>query len=204
LFINYRRRVIDAPAATLSGRENGSAVEEMSVKISVLISGFAALILVCQAGAARADGPGDPAAVTSDDGKYFDKDGNPTFSIKEDGTVDWYTYNGFRRYHSECHVCHGPAGEGSSFAPALKESVRRLSYGDFLGIVASGRKNISTAAENVMPAFGDNRNVMCYIDDIYVYLRARAYDKVGPARPEKRDDRPATFAKNEAACMGPL
>ncbi len=172
------------------------------MKTCLVVSGFAALILVFQAVAVRAEGPGDPTAVTSEDGKFSDKDGNPTFRVKDDGTVDWYTYSGFRRYHSECHVCHGPLGNGSSFAPALKESVKRLSYGDFIGVVASGRKNVTTAQENVMPAFGDNRNVMCYIDDIYVYLRARAYDKVGLTRPDKHDDRPDTFAKNEAACTG--
>ncbi|MGH7003177.1 MAG: hypothetical protein ACREIP_04445, partial [Alphaproteobacteria bacterium] len=37
------------------------------------------------------------AAVASDDnGKYADAEGNPTFKIKEDGTVDWYTYSGYR------------------------------------------------------------------------------------------------------------
>ena len=41
-----------------------------------------------------------------------------------DGVVDWYTYSGFRRYHSECHVCHGPDGMGSSFAPALLDSLK--------------------------------------------------------------------------------
>jgi methanol metabolism-related c-type cytochrome len=172
------------------------------VNIRVMTIGFAALMLVLGAGASRADGPGDAAAATSDDGKYFDKAGNPTYKIEEDGAVDWYTYSGFRRYHSECHVCHGPAGDGSSFAPALKESLKRISYSDFLGIVASGRRNVTTSQENVMPAFGDNRNVMCYIDDIYVYLRARANDAVGRVRPEKHDDRPDTFAKNENACMG--
>lgn len=84
----------------------------------------------------------------------------------------------------------------------MKDSLKRISYADFLGIVASGRKNVTTAQENVMPAFGDNRNVMCYIDDIYVYLRARANDAVGRARPEKHDDRPEAFAKAEDACMG--
>jgi len=44
----------------------------------------------------------------SEDGKYLDKEGSPTFKIASDGTVDWYTYSGYRRYHSECHVCHGP------------------------------------------------------------------------------------------------
>ncbi len=53
-------------------------------------------------------------------------DGTPTFHVcKKDGTlvVDWYTYNGYRRYHSECHVCHGPNGLGSSYAPALAKSL---------------------------------------------------------------------------------
>jgi len=44
------------------------------------------------------------AAVTDEGGKYFDADGNPTFKIKADGTVDWYAFSGYRRYHSDCHV----------------------------------------------------------------------------------------------------
>jgi hypothetical protein len=53
-----------------------------------------------------------------------------------------------------------------------------------------------------MPAFGNNPNVMCYIDDIYIYLRARADDAVGRVRPAKHEDRPEAFAKAEDACMG--
>ena len=71
------------------------------------------------------------------DGKYLDNDGDPTFKVAPDGTVDWYTYSGYRRYHSDCHVCHGPDGEGSTYAPALKNSVKTMNYGDFLG---GGRK----------------------------------------------------------------
>ena len=141
-------------------------------------------------------------AVRSEDGKYIDKDGNPTYKIGADGTVDWYTYSGYRRYHSECHVCHGPDGEGSSYAPALKDSLKRINYGEFLGIVAGGRSNVSTSQESVMPAFGNNPNVMCYIDDIYVYLRARANDAMGRVRPEKREDKPAAYTKAEDVCFG--
>jgi methanol metabolism-related c-type cytochrome len=165
------------------------------------VSLLAASALVLWTGAVRADGPGDSAAVKTEDGKSFDKEGNPTYRIAQDGTVDWYTYSGFRRYHSECHVCHGPNGDGSSFAPALKDSLKRISYGDFLGIVAGGRKNVTTAQENVMPAFGQNPNVMCYLDDIYVYLRARSNDAVGRVRPEKHEDKSQAFAKSEDACM---
>ncbi len=41
--------------------------------------------------------------------------------VVEDGKVDFGTYNGYRRYHSFCHVCHGPDALGSSYAPALIE-----------------------------------------------------------------------------------
>src|SRR5437588_12371522 len=147
-------------------------------------------LFVAAATFAFADGSGDPTAVKNEDGKYYDKEGNPTYSVKPDGTVDWYTYSGYRRYHSECHVCHGPDGEGSTYAPALKASLKTMSYGDFLAILASGRKNVSSSSESVMPAFGDNPNVACYMDDLFVYLRARANEAVGRVRPPQREDKP--------------
>ena len=75
--------------------------------------------------------------VKEEDGKYFDADGNPTFKIQDDGTVDWYTFSGYRRYHSDCHVCHGPDGVGSSYAPALADSLKTIDYATFLSIVAA-------------------------------------------------------------------
>jgi methanol metabolism-related c-type cytochrome len=162
----------------------------------------AALVLAAGVSAAHADGSGDPAAVSQEDGKYLDKDGTPTYKVQADGTVDWYTYSGYRRYHSECHVCHGPDGEGSTYAPALKNSLKTLSYGDFLGVVASGRKNVSSSSESVMPAFGSNVNVACYMDDLYIYLRARANEAVGRVRPAKREAKPDAYTKAEESCIG--
>jgi len=168
------------------------------IRISAIVLALSALVNTV----ALAAPPGDPTAVKSEDGKYFDKDGNPTYKIQADGTVDWYTYSGYRRYHSDCHVCHGPDGEGSSYAPALKNSLKYLDYAGFLGIVAAGRKNVNTAQESVMPAFGTNPNVTCYLDDIYIYLRARANDAIGRVRPEKREPKPEAFTKAEDACFG--
>jgi methanol metabolism-related c-type cytochrome len=148
-----------------------------------------------------ADGSGDPKPVKNVDGKYVDAKGTPTYNIGADKSVDWYTYSGFRRYHSECHVCHGPDGEGSSYAPALSDSLKTLSYEEFYGIVVGGRQNTGAGKENVMPGFADNKNVMCYLDDIYVYLRARANDAVGRGRPGKHEDKPAGFDKAEENCM---
>ena len=180
--------------------EDTQTFEDKLLRIIFLLT--AAIVLIAAGGAAFADGSGDPAAGKSEDGKYLDKQGNPTYKIAADGTVDWYTYSGYRRYHSECHVCHGPDGMGSSYAPALKDSLKTMSYGDFLGVVASGRKNVSTSQDNVMPAFGANPNVACYMDDLYVYLRARANDALGRVRPAKHEDKSPAYTEAENSCMG--
>ncbi len=152
--------------------------------------------------AARADGSGDPAVASNDNGKYADKDGNPTYNIHSDGMVDWYTFSGFRRYHSDCHVCHGPNGEGSSYAPALANSLKTLSYSDFANIVTNGRKNVNVANDKVMPAFASNVNVMCFMDDIYVYLRARANNAIPGGRPPTHEDKPEAAKQAETSCTG--
>ena len=48
----------------------------------------------------------------------------------------------------------------------FSESLKELSYAGFLAAVTAGRKN------NTMPSFRQNKNVMCYLDNIYIYLRA--------------------------------
>ena len=163
-----------------------------------------ALVMLASAvaGGARADGSGDPAVASSEDGKYADKAGNPTYRISPDGTVDWYTYSGFRRYHSDCHVCHGPNGEGSSYAPALVDSLKTLNYTDFVNIVTNGRKHVDAANDKVMPSFATNVNVMCFIDDIYVYLRARANNAIPGGRPPQHEDKPEAAKQAETSCTG--
>ena len=102
-----------------------------------------------------------------------------------DGKVDKGTYNGYRRYASTCHVCHGPDGLGSSFAPALAESLKTMSYDDFVNTVSSGRESNIGGVLRVMPAWAVNPDVMNYIDDIYGYLKARADGKIGTGRPTR-------------------
>jgi methanol metabolism-related c-type cytochrome len=171
------------------------------VRSRIVAVAFAAMAIIAGVRMALADGSGDPAAVKNEEGRYFDKEGNPTFKVGADGTVDWPTYSGFRRYHSECHVCHGPDAEGSTYAPALKDSLKTMSYSQYMDVVVNGRRNVNTAQENVMPAFGTNSNVMCYLDDIYVYTRARANDAVGRGRPAKHEDKSEAATKAETSCM---
>jgi len=170
---------------------------------ALLMLGSAAILSLAASLTARADPPGDPAAVKQDsDGIWRDKDGDPTFQIGADGTVDWYTYSGYVRYTSECLRCHGPDGEGSSYAPALANSLKTISYDEFYGVVVSGKKDVSAASDLVMPSFASDKNVMCYLNDIYVYLRARSVNAVPRGRPAKHANPPEAFEKNEDKCMG--
>ena len=174
----------------------------MAVRRCVLAGALAVSALFACVAPLHADGSGDPTAVRDDDGKYYDKDGNPTYKVQPDGTWDWYTYSGFRRYHSDCHVCHGPYGDGSSYAPALKDSLKTMNYADFATVVINGRKNVSSSEENVMPSFGTNQNVACFLDDIYIYLRARSDDAIARIRPDKHADKSESAKKAEDSCFG--
>jgi methanol metabolism-related c-type cytochrome len=120
------------------------------------------------------------AASKADYKTFVPSPGQPYYFA--DGKVDFGTYNGFRRYHADCHVCHGPAGLGSSYAPALMESLKVMSWGDFVNVVVSGREGMDN---RVMPAFAKNPDVIANLSDIYAYLKARADGVVGATRPAR-------------------
>ena len=105
--------------------------------------------------------------------------------VVKDGKVDQHTYNGWRRYTESCLRCHGPDGAGSSYGPDLTQSLKSLSEDQFKEIVINGRKNVTTASENVMPPFGEAEDVVTYLDDIYGYLKARSDGVLGRGRPER-------------------
>ncbi len=164
-----------------------------SLLLALLVSGG-----VLFSAGARAQDIKDFTATHMTDGRWMTKDDIPTYKIEADGTVDWATFSGFRRFNSECFVCHGPDGQGSSYAPALAKSVLTLSYADFLATVAGGKQQ----GNLVMPMFGDNKNVMCYLDDIYVYLRAVGSEAIPRGRPAKKAAKTPEFTEAENACMG--
>jgi methanol metabolism-related c-type cytochrome len=105
-----------------------------------------------------------------------------------DGRVDAGTYNGYRRYQSHCHVCHGPDGLGSSYAPGLIESLAQIGYEGYLEAVMYGIENVTRAEQSVMPAFAEVEEVVKHVDDIYSYLKARADGVIGRGRPERLPD----------------
>jgi hypothetical protein len=54
-----------------------------------------------------------------------------------------------------------------------------------------------------MPAFASNPNVMCYVDDIYTYLKARADGvlKAGEAQVKKKVGKSKEAQEEEKTCM---
>ena len=161
-----------------------------------------AVAMLLASGVVMADPPGDPAAVKQDDQGYWrDKNGDPTYKIDKNGMVDYATYNGYRRFNSTCYVCHGLDGAGSSFAPALVDSLKTMDYATFAGVVVNGRKDFLNGKDNVMPSFADNKNVTCYLNDIYVYLRARSTGALGRGRPPDHAPKPPGFSAAEDKCM---
>lgn len=141
------------------------------------------------------------------DGKWQLEDGTPTYNVIKEGEavkqVDWYTYSGWRRYHAECHVCHGPNAEGSTFAPALADSLKTITYEKFLQIVSSGQQRDVGGTKFIMPALGDNKNVMCYIDDLYIYIKARASGELpgGRLSADQRAEKPQVAKDYENSCL---
>lgn len=134
------------------------------------------------------------------DGRYRNAQDNPIPVVTKDYQVDWATWQGFRRYHDACHVCHGPNALGSTFAPALAESLKTMDYETFYGTVVGGRVREVSGTTYVMPAFGEDRNIMCYLDDIYTYIKARSTDAMPPGRPNGREDISPEAKQKAADC----
>lgn len=141
-------------------------------------------------------------ATEGDLGKYVDPAGNPTYIVGADGKADWYAWRGYKKYMANCMQCHGPDGLGSSFAPNLVDQLQDLSYYDFAGIIVSGQQNKwNPSGNSIMPAWGEDPNVMCSMDAIYIYLRARADGVVGRGEPKRiANNKPAQ--EEEYSCLG--
>ena len=105
------------------------------------------------------------------------------YTVK-DGKVDMNTYKGYLYYGDQCMRCHGPDGAGSSYAPALVQSLKVMSKEEVENTIINGRKHVDSSNDKVMPAFGTNEDVVENIDNIYAYLLARSDGALGRGHPE--------------------
>jgi len=97
--------------------------------------------------------------------------------------IDLWLTRGFRAF-SQCQVCHGLDGSGSTIAPSLLSKIKELDKERFYDAIKNGFQG----QIGVMPPWKENPNVMKYIDNLYVYLMARS-DGVLPGGKLKRYDR---------------
>lgn len=95
--------------------------------------------------------------------------------------IDTFLLKGFRAF-SQCQVCHGLDGNGSTIAPSLLGKLQKgMTYEVFVDRVANGY----TGSIGVMPPWKDNPNVMKKMDNLYAYLKARSEDVIPSGRLKK-------------------
>ncbi|WP_025771112.1 c-type cytochrome [Thioalkalivibrio sp. HK1] len=102
----------------------------------------------------------------------------------EDGKckVDLWLVRGYRAF-SQCQVCHGLDGTGSTIAPSLLDKMLEIDHARYVEVVTNGYQG----QVGVMPAWKENPNVMKYIDQLYAYLMARADGTLPAGRLERYD-----------------
>ncbi|WP_244635783.1 c-type cytochrome, methanol metabolism-related [Chthonobacter albigriseus] len=166
----------------------------------VRILAFACMMSVSASAVAAA--PASSAIASEENGKFLDAEGNPTYKVFDDKSVDWYTWRGFKKYNANCMQCHGPDGMGSSFAPNLTDSLKVLGYEKFMEVVSSGQQNKWHPENSVMPAWGSDLNVMCFADSIYSYLRGRSDDAIGRGEIKRNGPVNEAAKAEENACLG--
>jgi mono/diheme cytochrome c family protein len=96
-------------------------------------------------------------------------------------TVSPGVYEGWKQFALNCARCHGDFGVGTSFAPALVESVKPTgtipTLELFIQTVCAGR------VEKGMPSWCAVGLEMTAMQQIHAYLLERADGKVGLGRP---------------------
>jgi hypothetical protein len=128
-----------------------------------------------------------------------------------DGKVDRNTFQGWRVFHSACHVCHGAGATGTDIAPSLlprMESMTRREFaervlvryrllypGDSRAAVNPTQDRQAVIEEVMakkrgpkgrisMPGWEGDEDINAHILDLYAYLSARADGMIGPGKPE--------------------
>lgn len=102
----------------------------------------------------------------------------------KDCKVDLSITRGQRAF-SQCQVCHGLDGAGSTIAPSLLDKLQELDKQQFVDVVTNGKQG----QIGVMPAWKENPNVMKYLDDLYAYLLARSDGQLQAGRLERYDQK---------------
>ena len=91
------------------------------------------------------------------------------------------------------------ANQGSGLVSSGSGAVARITNSTYSGNYGTG---LSSLLSGQILSFGTNNNVACYLDDLYVYLKARSDGALERVRPSKREDKPQSAIDAEKACLG--
>ena len=101
-------------------------------------------------------------------------------------TVSPQVYSGWKQFEINCSRCHGEFAVGTSFAPALIQSVKPdggvPTKEAFIQTVCAGRP------EKGMPAWCAVGLEFDKIENMYLYIKGRSEGKIGTGRPAVRED----------------
>jgi Cytochrome C oxidase, cbb3-type, subunit III len=100
-------------------------------------------------------------------------------------TLDNETYQGWKQFELNCSRCHGEYAVGTSFAPALVESLKEggsiPTKQAFITTVCAGRP------DKGMPSWCALGLEMATIERIYLYVKGRADGRISAGRPALRE-----------------
>jgi mono/diheme cytochrome c family protein len=101
------------------------------------------------------------------------------YTVEEGFKVDAETMKGFRAWRAAaCDRCHGANQEGM-VGPSLIANLKTLSKEDFVKVVRDGR------LEKGMQSFGNSKQVMDNMDQLYAYLKGRSDGAITRAKVEE-------------------
>ncbi len=87
-------------------------------------------------------------------------------------------YSGWKWFHVYCYRCHGLDALGSTIAPNLRESIKALSYAEFLDLVKEGR--VERGMQSWKQLLDDKQ-----ITDVFYYVNARSAKVLPVGRPDE-------------------
>ena len=100
------------------------------------------------------------------------------YSVTDGFKVDAETMKGFRTWRAAaCDRCHGANQEGM-VGPSLIERLKVLTKDEFVKVVTVGR------LEKGMQSFGNSKQVMDNMDQLYAYLKGRSDGAITRAKVE--------------------
>jgi mono/diheme cytochrome c family protein len=103
----------------------------------------------------------------------------PLYKVTDGYKVDAETMKGFRTWRAAaCDRCHGANQEGM-VGPSLVNSLKTLTKEEFVKTVRDGR------LEKGMQSFGNSKQVMDNMDQLYAYLKGRSDGAITRAKVEE-------------------